>query len=389
MSTTVSATPVPGGTADLRVPDFGRPCRSVLMVGTSPQVRGGISTVVRGYQDAGLFDRFDSAYVVTHRDGSAFVKVRTAAAAYARLVWLLTTADAPLVHIHISSRASFWRKAIVCGLTRLWRRPYLLHAHGSEFSKFYDAECGGFSKWLVRTVFRKAALVFALSAQWNDELLRISPRATVRTLPNAVRLHDPSPPSAPDAPMRILFAGRIGARKGTFELLQAFARVAPKYPRATLVCAGDGEVEKLRSLSAELNVADRVSCPGWLSPEAMQDELARATVFALPSHAEGVPMALLEAMSRSLPVLTTPVGGIPGVVENDRNGLLVPPGDVDAIERALTKLLDSAQDRTRLGAAARETIAQRFSITATIEQLAAIYRRFGVQDRNATETQRP
>jgi glycosyltransferase involved in cell wall biosynthesis len=385
MSTTVSATPVPGDTADTPVPDFGRPCRSVLMVGTSPQVRGGISTVVRGYQDAGLFDRFDMAYIVTHRDGSAFLKAKTAAAAYVHLMWLLTTAEAPLVHIHISSRASFWRKAIVCGLARLWRRPYLLHVHGSEFSKFYDAECGGFSKWMVRTVFRKAALVFALSAQWNDELLRIAPGAIVRTLPNAVRLHDPPPPSVSDAPVRILFAGRIGARKGTFELLRAFARIAPKYPRATLVCAGDGEVEKLRALATELNVADRVICPGWLSPEAMQDELARASVFALPSHAEGVPMALLEAMSRSLPVLTTPVGGIPGVVENDRNGLLVPPGDIDAIERALAKLLDSTQDRARLGAAARETIAQRFSIAATIEQLAAIYRRCGVRDRKASD----
>ena len=387
MSTTISATPVPSAPADKPVPDFGRPCRSVLMVGTSPEVRGGISTVVRGYREAGLFDRFDSAYVVTHRDGSALLKARTAAAAYARLIWLLTTADAPLVHVHISSRASFWRKAVVCGLARLWRRPYLLHAHGSEFSKFYDAECGGFSKWMVRTVFRKAAVVLALSAEWNAELLRISPRAIVRTLPNAVRLHDPPPSLAPDAPVRILFAGRIGARKGTFELLRAFARIAPKYPRTTLVCAGDGEADQLRALAAQLHVTDRVICPGWLSPEGMQAELARASVFALPSHAEGVPMALLEAMSRSLPVLTTPVGGIPGVVENDRNGVLVPPGDVDALERALTKLLDSPQDRARLGAAARDTIAQRFSITATIEQLSTLYRRFGIQDRNATDQQ--
>ncbi len=121
----------------------------------------------------------------------------------------------------------------------------------------------------------------------------------------------------------------------------------------------------------------------------MAGELARATVFALPSHNEGVPMALLEAMSLSLPVLTTPVGGIPEVIENERNGLLVPAGDVDAIEVALQRLLQSSAERTRLGAAARATIAERFSLGATIDKLAALYRFFGVPERHSRSRSEP
>jgi glycosyltransferase involved in cell wall biosynthesis len=183
--------------------------------------------------------------------------------------------------------------------------------------------------------------------------------------------------------VRILFAGRIGARKGTFELLRAFARLALAFPSATLVCAGDGERDTLMQLASQLCVASRVECPGWLSPEQMAGELSRATVFALPSHNEGVPMALLEAMSRSLPVLTTPVGGIAEVIENDRNGLMVPAGDVDAIEAALERLLRSPAERARLGAAAHATIAERFSLRSTIDRLAALYRLFGVPERHA------
>jgi glycosyltransferase involved in cell wall biosynthesis len=183
--------------------------------------------------------------------------------------------------------------------------------------------------------------------------------------------------------MRILFAGRIGARKGAFELLRAFARLAPKYPTATLVCAGDGEGEKLKQLAAELGMSERLECPGWLNAEQMGDELRRASIFALPSHQEGVPIALLEAMSHSLPVLTTPVGGIPEVIENDRNGLMVTPGDVDAIEQSLERLLQSSAERERLGAAARATIAERYSLESTIERLAALYRLFGVPERSA------
>jgi glycosyltransferase involved in cell wall biosynthesis len=159
--------------------------------------------------------------------------------------------------------------------------------------------------------------------------------------------------------------------------------VAPKHPSAVLVCAGDGEGQKLMQLASELGVSSQVECPGWLSPEQMAGELSRAGVFALPSHNEGVPMALLEAMSRSLPVLTTPVGGIPEVIENDRNGIMVPPGDVGAIERALERLLQSSAERARLGAAARATIAEKFSLQAAIERLAALYRFFGVPERHS------
>jgi glycosyltransferase involved in cell wall biosynthesis len=361
----------------------GKPCRSVLMVGTSPDVRGGISSVVRNYYAGGLFRRFDIRYIPTHRDGTAVQKVLAALRAYVTLSALLLTADAPLAHIHLSSRTSFWRKAVVCAMARIRGRPYVLHAHGSEFSKFYHEECGAFSKWIVRHVLERAALVIALSGQWNETLKGIAPRATVQTLPNAVPLHDIPSPAVPGAPLRVLFAGRIGARKGTFELLRAFARLAAKFPSATLVCAGDGEGEKLKQLAAQLGIAERLECPGWLSAEAMAGELQRASIFALPSHHEGVPMAMLEAMSRSLPVLTTPVGGIPEVVDNDRNGILVSAGDVDAIAVALERLLRSPLERERLGAAARATIAERFALDATIERLAALYRLFGVPERNA------
>lgn len=381
MNTAYSATRVP---ATLGTPTHvaGKPCRSILMVGTSPKVRGGIASLVRSYYNSGLFERFDMRYVPTHCDGSAVQKAVMAVKAYVSLTGLLLTSDAPLVHIHLASRASFWRKFIVCTMARMRRRPYVLHLHGAEFSMFYHQECGAFSKWVVRRTLERAAVVLALSGQWQDVLRGIAPGAATQTLPNAVVLRDVPPPAAEDAPLRIAFAGLIGARKGAFELLRAFARLAPKYPAATLVCAGDGEGERLKQLAAELGVADRLECPGWLNPEQMADELRRASIFALPSHNEGVPIALLEAMSHSLPVITTPVGGIPEVVESGRNGILVKPGDVDAIEVALERLLQSSAERQRLGAAARATIAERYSLDSVIERLAGLYRFFGVPERN-------
>ena len=379
MSSRPAATPVPAeaALAGRPVP----PCREVIMVGTSLDVRGGIGAVVRGYRDNGLFTRFPIHYVTTHREGPAVAKAGAALAAYAQLAVALVRGDAPLVHIHLASRASFWRKSVVCLLATLWRRPYVLHVHGGDFGKFYEQECGHFAKAAVRHALRRAAVVLALSEHWRLTLLRICPGANVRVLPNSVPLRGDWSDLQPVASQRVLYSGRINVRKGTFDLLEAFARVASEFPDATLICAGDGEGEQLLARATALGLQHRVSCPGWISASEMSSELSRASLFALPSHAEGVPMALLEAMARGLPVITTPVGGIPEVVQNGRNGILVTPQDVDAIAQALRTLLGSASERGRLGTAARETIEQNFALPVTLDRLAAIYHEFGLIER--------
>jgi glycosyltransferase involved in cell wall biosynthesis len=132
------------------------------------------------------------------------------------------------------------------------------------------------------------------------------------------------------------------------------------------------------ALAGELGVAGRVECPGWLSTEAARAELARAELFALPSYAEGLPMALLEAMAAGKPVVVGSVGGIPSVVADDANGLLVNPGDPAGLVEALSHLLADAAARRRLGRAARQTIEEGYSLGNSIRRLAAIYSRFGV-----------
>ncbi|HVY81517.1 MAG TPA: glycosyltransferase, partial [Steroidobacteraceae bacterium] len=159
-----------------------------------------------------------------------------------------------------------------------------------------------------------------------------------------------------------------------------------RFPHAQLVCAGTGDMAGITALTRELKVETRVTFPGWLAPADLAREFANATVFALPSYAEGVPMSLLEAMSWSLPVVSTPVGGIPEVLQSDRNGLLVPPGDVEALAAALARLLASPSECRRLGAAARATVGETFSITTALNELAAIYRELGMADPRPART---
>src|SRR5690606_6479369 len=116
-----------------------------------------------------------------------------------------------------------------------------------------------------------------------------------------------------------------------------------------LTAAGDGEIAEVAARAQQLGLANRIEIPGWIDETAKNTLLSRADVFVLPSHAEGLPMSLLEAMASELPVVCSSVGGIPVAVTDGVEGAIVPPGDVDALAEVLDRLLTSPVLRTELG----------------------------------------
>lgn len=357
-------------------------CRSVLMVGTDLDGMGGVRAVVSGYVDGGLFERYDCVYVTSHRAGNGWVKIFTALKAWVRVAVLLRKLDAPLVHVQTASRASFWRKAVVCLMARAAGRPYIVHLHGGGFSRFYEHECGSIGRRLIRSILAHAALVIALSEEWRERLLKISPTARVEVLHNAVRIPVAEcPRPGADRSSTLLFLGHLLPDKGIYELVNAFAQIAKRFPDLKLVLGGVGQADAVRKLAGQLGVGDRVELPGWLGPESKSAALAASTIFLLPSYHEGMPMALLEAMSWGVPVIATPVGGIPQIVTHEVNGLLIPPADVAALTTAIERLLQDPALRVRLGNAARTTIVAGFSLEDAMRKLDNIYRRFGLVKR--------
>ena len=357
-------------------------CRSVLMVGTDLGGMGGVRAVVSGYVEGGLFERYDCVYVTSHRAGSGWVKIFTALKAWVRVAVLLRKLDAPLVHVQTASHASFWRKAVVCLMARAAGRPYIVHLHGGGFSRFYEHECGRIGRSLIRSTLAHAALVIALSEEWRERLLKICPAARVEVLHNGVRIPDSDRSEPPgDRNPTLLFLGHLLPDKGIYELVKAFAQIAERFPGARLVLGGVGQADAVRELAGQLGVSDRVELPGWLGPESKSAALAASTIFLLPSYHEGMPMALLEAMSWGVPVIATPVGGIPQIVKQEINGLLIPPADVAALTKAIERLLQDSTLRVRLGSAARATIVSGFSLEDAMRKLDNIYRRFGLVKR--------
>lgn len=187
-----------------------------------------------------------------------------------------------------------------------------------------------------------------VEAEWIPNPIRIAPNG-----------HAPGPGAGP---LRLLFVGRYGERKGCSELIAALAQARAAGTEATLRFVGqeeyDGEERVLRDDVEQFGVASSVEFAGLKDGPELAECYADAQVLCLPSRREGVPLVLLEAMSFGLPVIATPVGGIADYVEHERNGLLVPPGDVDALAVSIAMLAADPDLRTRLGEAARERIAE-------------------------------
>lgn len=271
----------------------------------------------------------------------------------------LLAGEVDLVHIHLAERGSALRKAILILMAKAFGKPVILHAHGCEFHSFH-AHLSPVMKRLLNLILRQSTYLIALSESWRNYYIDYCGFATkqVVVFPNPVEI----PENLPDRvnvnqKIKFVSLGRIGKRKRTFDLLNAFAKLTPKQQeKSELILAGIGELEEARKSAKTLNVEKHVTFAGWVNPEQRGDLLAEADVFVLPSYNEGLPMALLEAMSWGLPSITTPVGGIPEVITHKETGWLVNPGDISELSNALESFIEDASLRQVMGKAARQQI---------------------------------
>lgn len=343
----------------------------ILVVAT--RAPGGIDTVLQGYRDTGFAERHNMRFLSTHRPGSLGMRLFCALSAFFQAAILMVRGRVGLLHCHVAAFGSFYRKSVYAELARLFGVPVIWHIHASELGRFLD-EQGRVERLWTRRQFARAAKTLALSKRMADRLAEVAPRERIAIIPNAVRIPPSRIPARRDdnGPV-ILSLGLVGPRKGSFDLIVALALLGSAHPQARLILAGNGDLDAARELAASMGVAERVELPGWVDGDGRQRLFDCATIYALPSHGEGLPMSLLEAMAQGLPVVTTAVGGIPDLVSHRRTGLVVPPGDVVGLAAALSALLGDPAQRATLGQAGRDHVARHFSFAAIMPRLEAVY----------------
>ena len=340
----------------------------VLMVGPGPNVRGGINPVIAAYLQSQLSRRYSFNWLSTYDDRGPMRKIVAALRAYMIGPVLISRAD--IVHVHGVFRKSFIRKLPLILMAKAMHKRVIFHVHVGTLEGASNGPVAPAIRWMLASVDKVIALSPICAAGIQSWL----PMADVTSLPNPVKVppRDSVWPSAKKEP-RILFLGRLEPKKGFRDLLMAMPAVLAIVPTAKLVFAGDGDLESARLLAQELDISSSVMLLGFVRDESKARELKRAAVLCLPSYDEGVPVTLLEGMSNSIPVVSTPVGGIPDLICSGENGLLVSPGDVDGLACAIVSLLTNPPLSARIGNAGFAYIERFHSIEHVCTLLHGIY----------------
>lgn len=264
----------------------------------------------------------------------------------------------------------FWPAAIAARLAGI---PVLLIRHMENGLKRTTA-------WLINHHVDK---VIAVSEAVRDSLVRCGVDAgKIDVVFNGIPMKRFDPDAFRDATAReelrfgvqdivIGTSGKLSEEKGVYDLLEACGRIAGVWPDMKLLYVGEGaEKAGISNEARRRAMGNRVVFAGLRRDVA--HVYSAIDIFVFPSHSEGMPMALLEAMAMARPVIATRVGGIPEIVHDGVNGILVPPRDPEALARAISRYLEDVPFRTGMARAGRDTVVQRFSETFMGERFETI-----------------
>lgn len=338
----------------------------VLVVATSRKTRGGITSVVKAHEMGRQWKDFHCKWIETHIDKNAVWKLCYFLKGWLHYIVLLPFYD--IVHVHTSEPLSAIRKCFFVPFARLLRKRVIVHFHA--FSP--DTTIHGNRKCLYGYLFATADKVIVLSEFWKrtvNETFYLEDKVQVIYNPCTSNILPGNYPKK----KYILYAGTINARKGYADMIKAFSRVASKYPDWKIVFAGNGEIEQGKALALECGIERQTVFSGWVDGPAKDKIFKESAVFCLPSHAEGFPMAVLDAWAYGLPVITTPVGGIPDVAVDGENLLLFCPGDIDTLASRMDLMMGDEVLRERVHKSSVCLAATRFNQDTINREIANLY----------------
>jgi colanic acid/amylovoran biosynthesis glycosyltransferase len=272
------------------------------------------------------------------------------------------------LHVHLGSQAA------TVGL-------YVRHAFGFGFSitvhgpdEFYDA-----SGQYLQEKIAAADFICCISFFARSQLMKLSSPADWDKLVVSRLGVDPQvflsrPAKSVTSVFEILCVGRLTPAKGQHILIAAVDRLARNGAQVRLRLVGDGvDGPALRGQAARLDKPELVVFEGAVNQDRIRDLYAAADLFCIPSFAEGIPVVLMEAMAMEVPCVTTHITGIPELIRNGTDGLLVAPSDMEGLVMAITSLMEDPARRDRLGKCGRARILEEYDLSRNVEKLASIF----------------
>lgn len=295
-------------------------------------------------------------------------------------IWPFFLAVRAVDVVHINStfdNRSLIRDGIYLLIAR-WvaRTPVVLQFHGGLPNQVRLTQTASVAK-LFDLILGWAAQVLVLSELQGKQFAKLFPRVRYAVVPNYIGGTPKAQRTNTESltPMRFMFMGRLHEQKGIKEIVAASRIVATKGFKFKVTFFGDGPLKGwLQNEIVQLSKTNPyLTCAGVTYGERKEAAFANADIMLLPSYAEGFPYALLEAAVFSMPIIATPVGAIPDVIVNGRNGLMVPIRDVEALAAQMEFAIQNPAVVYKMGVSARQQVITNFSIEKLRLTFEAIY----------------
>jgi glycosyltransferase involved in cell wall biosynthesis len=320
------------------------PYQHILYVGPDHKNhRGGIGAVLSIYSKNIHPFNFIPTLAYRNKFYELFFFAKSLLTLVAKLIW---NRQIKVIHIHGAKDGSILRKYFICFIgKKIFRKKIIFHIHAGGFDDYYRQGTSMY-KYMCRFLVNNSSALVVLSERWNDFFEENFKIRKLIVIKNPVE-HNPSisvQPS-PNGVVTFLFLGRIADHKGIFDLLDIIcAEQEILRGKCRFLIGGNHEVERLQNQIKEGGVSDIAEYIGWVQNDDKHKAFAMCDYFILPTYEEGMPMTILEAFSYGKPVISTPVGSIPEVVQHNKNGILFNPGDKVELKRIL---IDTITDKSK------------------------------------------
>lgn len=340
----------------------------VLMVGPARSVNGGISAVVNNYYKVGLDEKIELSYIGTMEDGTKLHKLKVALCAYVSFIKEVRAYD--IVHVHMASDSSLYRKIPFMYMAKWFGKKLIIHQHGGNFAEFYYSQCSAKRQKFIEKALNKADAFLVVASYLADIFENIVPKEKIAVLPNAIEV--PLSYEKKNPGQKVLFLGRLCKEKGIRELLEVATELKEEYKDLEVYLGGVWEDRDLKEIADKNSTF--VYQLGWIENQEKEKYLNLCNIFALPTYFEGLPMSLLEAMAHGCTCIASAVGGIPQVMEDGKDGILIQPKDKEALKTALRMLLSDTGIQENLRQEAFQKVRQEYDLQKSVEKLVYIYK---------------
>lgn len=339
--------------------------KRVLVVGSAEQSRGGVSSVIRLMKSMPVWEKYHCYWLGTQIQRSYVWKLWYAVRGNIIAFFIMWRYD--IVHMHTTpDKLGLIIQLPILMFAKLWRRRVVLHLHvGNQLKTKKNG--------LFVFCLKRADNIVLLANKWKTLFNEYYPMVKIPTTVIYNACENVEEVAFAEKKKIIIMAVYFCDNKAPDILLKAWKEIHDDYQDWKVYMLGNGEVERFRRMSQELGISDSVTFTGYVSGEERERYLRRASIYCMCSYEEGFPMVVLESWMYGINVVTTPVGGLPDVIEEGRNCLTFGFGDHAGLAQKLRRLMDDERRRKDMADYSRKFVMERFCLEKINKDIEEIY----------------